>query len=153
MLKKILLGFAALFVAIQFIRPEKNISATPPGKEDFIVRLAPPPEVKQMLVAACYDCHSDNTRYPWYAELQPTAWWLKQHIDDGKREFTFSSFGDYSAKKQATKIEALIDVIKARTMPLPSYTWVHRDAIFTDAQIKTLTTWLEAAQEKLADEK
>lgn len=153
MLKKILLGLAAVFIAIQFIRPEKNISATPPGKDDFIVRLAPPAEVKQMLVAACYDCHSDNTRYPWYAEIQPTGWWLKQHVDEGKNEFTFSSFGAYSAKKQATKIEALIDVIKARTMPLPSYTWVHRDAIFTDAQITTLTTWLEAAQEKLADEK
>jgi hypothetical protein len=153
MLKKILLGLAAVFVAIQFIRPEKNLSSAPPGKDDFIVRLAPPPEVKALLQNACYDCHSENTRYPWYAEIQPTAWWLKQHIDDGNREFSFSGFGAYSAKKQAKKLSALIDVIGDRTMPLKSYTWIHRDAIFTDAQIKTITTWLEAAQEKLDGEK
>lgn len=153
MLKKILLGFALLFVAIQFIRPEKNLSSAPPGKDDFIVRLAPPPEISQLLRTACYDCHSDNTRYPWYAEIQPAAWWLKSHIDDGNREFSFSGFGSYSAKKQAKKLAVVIDVVSDRTMPLKSYTWIHRDAIFTDAQLKTLTTWLEAAQDKLADEK
>ncbi len=153
MLKKILLALALGFVAIQFIRPEKNLSSAPPGKDDLIVRLAPPPEVKQMLQVACYDCHSDNTRYPWYAEIQPAAWWLKQHIDDGNREFSFSGFGAYSAKKQAKKLAAVVDVITDRTMPLKSYTWIHRDAIFTDAQLKTLTTWLTAAQEKLEDEK
>jgi len=153
LVKKLFLGSTAVFVVLQFIRPEKNISAAPPDKDDFIVRLAPPPEVKQMLQVACYDCHSDHTRYPWYAEIQPSGWWLKQHIDDGKREFTFSGFGAYSAKKQAKKIEAIIDVVSARTMPLPSYTWIHRDAIFTDAQLKTLATWLEGVQEKLADEK
>jgi hypothetical protein len=153
MLKKILLGLVALVVVAQFIRPAKNLSPTSPGKDDFIVRLAPPPEVKAMLQNACYDCHSDNTRYPWYAEIQPAGWWLKQHVDDGNREFSFSGFGAYSAKKQAKKLSALIDVIGDRTMPLKSYTWIHRDAIFTDAQIKTLTTWLEAAQEKLDGEK
>ncbi len=153
MVKKILLGLAALLVVAQFIRPAKNISTTPPDKDDFIVSLAPPAEIKTMLQVACYDCHSDNTRYPWYAELQPGGWWLKQHIDDGKNEFNFSVFGGYSAKKKAKKLSALVDVIGDRSMPLKSYTWIHRDAIFTDAQIKTLTTWLEAQGEKLADEK
>lgn len=153
MLKKILLSLAALFLVAQFIRPAKNVSTTPPGKDDFIVRLAPPPDVKAMLQNACYDCHSDNTRYPWYAEIQPAGWWLKQHVDDGNREFSFSGFGAYSAKKQAKRLSALIDVIGDRSMPLKSYTWIHRDAIFTDAQIKTLTMWLEAAQEKLGEDK
>lgn len=153
LVKKLFLGSTAVFVVLQFIRPEKNVSAAPPDKDDFIVRLAPPPEVKKMLQVACYDCHSDNTRYPWYAEIQPGGWWLKQHIDDGKRELTFSSFGAYSAKKQAKKLSAIVDEIGGRTMPLKSYTWIHRDAIFTDAQLKTLTTWLEGVQEKLADEK
>ena len=153
LVKKLFLGSTAVFVVLQFIRPEKNVSAEPPDKDDFIVRLEPPPEVKKMLQVACYDCHSDNTRYPWYAEIQPGGWWLKQHIDDGKRELTFSSFGAYSAKKQAKKLSAIVDEIGGRTMPLKSYTWIHRDAIFTDAQLKTLTTWLEGVQEKLADEK
>ena len=153
MVKKTLIGLALVFVAIQFIRPEKNISAAPPGKDDFIVRLAPPPEVKRMLEVACYDCHSDNTRYPWYAEIQPSAWWLKSHIDEGRDNFNFSGFGAYSAKKQAKKLDALIDVISDHSMPLKSYTWIHRDAIFNDSQTKTLTTWLESVRDKLADEK
>ncbi|MCX6956168.1 MAG: heme-binding domain-containing protein [Verrucomicrobia bacterium] len=153
MVKKILLGLGLVLLVIQFVRPAKNLSSTPPGKEDFIVALAPPPEIKQMLQVGCYDCHSDNTRYPWYAEIQPSGWWLKQHIDDGKREFNFSTFGEYSAKKQGKKVEAIIDVVTDRSMPLKSYTWIHRDAIFTDAQIKALTTWLEGVQEKLGEEK
>jgi len=153
MVKKILLGLGLLFVVLQFIRPEKNVSSVPPGKEDFLVRLTPPPEVRHLLEVGCYDCHSDNTRYPWYANLQPAGWWLKSHIDDGKRELNFSSFGDYSAKKQAKKIDVILDVVGDRSMPLKSYTWIHRDAVFTDAQIKALTTWLEGVQEKLADDK
>jgi hypothetical protein len=153
MLKKIFLGLAALFVVAQFIRPEKNLSSAPPDKDDFVLRFAPPPEVKKLLEAACYDCHSANTHYPWYAEIQPTGWWLKRHVDEGKNEFNFSVFGSYSEKRQVKKMSALIDVISDRTMPLPSYTWIHRDAIFTEAQIKTLTTWLEAQQEKLGGEK
>lgn len=153
MVKKILLGFAVLFLALQLIRPTKNISTTPPGKDDFIVRLAPPPEVKQLLQTGCYDCHSNNTRYPWYAEIQPGGWWLRKHIDDGNREFSFSAFGSHSIKKQSARIDAMIDVISDHSMPLKSYTWIHRDAVFTDAQVKLLTTWLAAAQEKLEDEK
>ena len=153
MVKKILFGFAAVFVVIQFIRPEKNISTRPPGKDDFAVRLAPPSEIKHLFEVACYDCHSDNTRSPWYADIQPTGWWLKSHIDDGQAAFNFSAFGSYSAKKQAKKIDTLIDVISDRSMPLNSYTWIHRDAVFTDAQIKTITTWLESAQGKLAEDK
>jgi hypothetical protein len=153
MLKKILLGLLLVVVVMQFIRPAKNISTTPPGKDDFLVLLAPPPEVKKLFEIGCYDCHSNNTRYPWYAEIQPTGWWLKQHVDDGQREFNFSAFGTYTVKRQKAKLEALSDVISDRSMPLKSYTWIHRDAIFTDAQVKTLTTWLEAAQDKLDEEK
>lgn len=153
MVKKILLGLLAVFLVLQCIRPAKNISSAPPGKDDFLVRLAPPPEVKQMIFAACYDCHSHNTRYPWYAEIQPAGWWLKSHVDDGLREFNFSTFGEHSVKKQSSKLDAMIDVISDRSMPLKSYTWIHRDAIFTDTQIKTLTAWLEATRDKLEDSK
>lgn len=153
MLKKILIGFAILVVIVQFIRPEKNISTIPPGKEDMLVALGAPAEIKQMFQVACYDCHSSNTRYPWYAEIQPLGWWLKRHVDDGKLEFNFSAFGTYSAKRQKAKLETMADVIADRSMPLKSYTIIHKDAIFSDTQLKQLKTWLEAAQDKLEEEK
>lgn len=153
MLKKILIGLFVLFVAIQFIRPEKNLSAAPPAKDDLLVSLGAPPEVKHLMEIGCYDCHSSNTRYPWYAEVQPVGWWVKRHIDDARHEFNFSIFGSYSTKKKKTRLDDLSDAIKDRSMPLKSYTWIHRDAIYTEAQIKTLTDWIAAAQDKLDDEK
>ena len=150
MRKKIFLGLALLLVAIQFVRPAKNLSAAPAGQDDLAVRYPPPPEVRRILETACYDCHSNHTRYPWYAEVQPVGWWLKSHIDDGKRDLNFSEFGAYSTKKQGKKLGAIYDEVIDRKMPLSSYTWIHRDAKLTDAQIKAFCDWAEALQEKVA---
>ena len=152
MLKKILIGLAAALLAIQFVRPEKNLSSGP-GKDDFLVRHPAPPEVKRLLEVGCYDCHSDNTRYPWYAEFQPVAWWLDAHVQDGKREFNFSSFGGLSAKKQASRLEEVIDQIASRKMPLKSYTLAHRDAVFTAEQVKLVNDWLDSVRDKLEGDK
>jgi hypothetical protein len=149
MIKKILLGLIVLGVGIQFIRPAKNLSATP-EKTDLLVLHTAPAEVKKLLLMGCYDCHSENTRYPWYAEIQPLAWWLDAHVRDGKREFNFSTFGDLSAKKKASRLEEVIDQIGSRKMPLKSYTLVHRDAIFTDPQVKAINDWLESVRDKVA---
>jgi hypothetical protein len=151
MLKKILLGLVVIVVALQFIRPEKNLAASPP-KTDLLALHPAPAEVKQMLQVGCYDCHSDHTRYPWYAEVQPLGWWLAWHVRDGKRELNLSSFGELTKKRQATKLEEMVDVIGRKEMPLKSYTITHRDAIFTDAQIKQLNTWLEDLRDKVAPE-
>jgi hypothetical protein len=105
--------------------------------------------VKQLLHVGCYDCHSNNTRYPWYSEVQPFAWWIANHVRDGKRELNLSSFGDLSPKRKAGRLEEMVDQIASRKMPLPSYTLAHHDAKFTDAQIKLLTDWLEDLRDKV----
>ena len=140
------------FLALQFVRPAKNISSVPPGKDDLIVAHRPPDDVKRLLQVACYDCHSNHTRYPWYAEIQPLGWWLADHVADGKAELNLSEFGALSPKRQGSRIDAMIDETAERHMPLPSYTWAHRDAKLTDAQIKRLTDWLEELREKVAPE-
>ena len=148
MLKKILLGLLVIVIGIQFVRPEKNVSPAP-GKSDLLVLHPAPAEVKQLLAVGCYDCHSDNTRYPWYSEIQPFAWWIANHVRDGKRELNLSTFGDLSPKRKASRLEEMVDLIASRKMPLPSYTLTHRDAKFTDAQIKQLNDWLEALRDKV----
>lgn len=149
--KKILLGLGVVGVAIQFIRPAKNDS--PDGPDALAVKYPPPPEVKQLLETACYDCHSNRTRYPWYAQIQPTGWWLASHINDAKEQLNFSEFAAYTEHRRAKKLLSLADEVNDRSMPLPSYTWIHRDAKFTDAQIKTLADWAEALAEKIEPEK
>lgn len=150
MLKKILFAFGLVLIAIQFIRPAKNLSATP-SLHDLTVVQPTPPEVKQLLSVACYDCHSNNTRYPWYAEIQPLGWWLASHVRDGKAELNFSEFGTYPAKKAARKLELAIDEIDGRKMPLPSYRLSHGDARLSDAQIKLLSDWFDETHERIAE--
>ncbi|MBI5692789.1 MAG: heme-binding domain-containing protein [Verrucomicrobia bacterium] len=151
MVKKVALILVFLLVAIQLVRPEKNLSSTVP-KTDFLTLHPPSAEVKHLLQVGCYDCHSDHTRYPWYAEIQPIGWWLAQHVRDGKRELNLSSFGELSRKRQAGRIEEMIDVIARRDMPLKSYTLTHRDAVYTEAQIKQINDWLEKVRDKVAPE-
>ena len=149
--KKILLGLAVIGVAIQFIRPAKNDS--PAGPDDLAAKYPPPPEVKQLLETACYDCHSNRTRYPWYAHVQPVGWWLASHINDAKDQLNFSEFASYTEHRRAKKLQSVSDEVTDHSMPLPSYTWIHRDAKLTDAQIKTLADWAEALAEKIEPDK
>lgn len=151
MVKKVLLGFAVIFLGLQFFRPEKNLSPETP-KTDLLVLHPAPPEVKRLLQVGCYDCHSDHTRYPWYAEIQPLGWWLADHVTDGKVELNLSRFGTLTPKQQATAVEEMADVILDRSMPLESYTITHRDAIFTEEQVKLLIDWLDAVREKVGPE-
>lgn len=151
MLRKILLGLLVLFLGAQAFRPEKNLSAAP-ATSDLLVKHPAPPAVERMLRSGCYDCHSENTRYPWYAEIQPLGWWLDQHVRDGKRALNLSLFGEWSAKRQASRLEEMVDTIAQREMPLTSYTLGHPEAKFTDAQIQELNGWLEALRDKVAPE-
>ena len=151
--KKVSLGLAVLVAGIQFVRPAKNLSVAPPGRDDLATHYAAPPEVRRLLATACYDCHSNNTRYPWYAEVQPVGWFLAGHVRDGKRELNFAEFAAYSTHTQAKKLEAISDNVSARDMPLKSYTWIHRDAVLTDAQVKTLSDWADALHDQLEPEK
>jgi hypothetical protein len=147
-LKWILSAFAVTLVALQGIRPAKNIATAPSG-QDITDRYPAPPEVKRLLVAACYDCHSDTTRYPWYAEIQPVGWWLSSHVKDGKKNLNFSAFAAYPPKRAATKLDAIIDQVTDREMPLSSYRLGHPEARLTDAQIKLLTDWAEAVRQRI----
>jgi hypothetical protein len=142
------LALSVVFVALQFLRPEKNLGAAE-SSYDLLVQHPAPPEVKQLLAVACYDCHSNRTRYPWYAEVQPLGWWLAQHVDDAKHALNFSEFSRLTTKRAKSKLEACIDEIEDRKMPLPSYTLTHHDARLSDAQIKMLIAWLEETTERI----
>jgi hypothetical protein len=149
MIKKILLGLAAAFVALQFVRPTANLSPGP-GPNDIAAKVTVPADVQRVLAKACYDCHSDHTRYPWYAEVQPVGWWLASHIHDGKKHLNLSEFGAYNAKTAARKLRQIARNVDNHEMPLNSYTWIHRDAILTAAEIKLIDDWIDAARAQIA---
>ena len=151
MVKKVVLVLLVLFVAAQFVRPAKNLS-TAESPNDLAVKHAVPADVKKLLVRACYDCHSNRTHYPWYAEVQPVGWWLAQHVKDGKEHLNFSEFGTYSVKRSVSKLEQISDEVSQHAMPLPSYTWGHPEARLTSAEVKQLTDWADALRDEIAPE-
>lgn len=128
------------FIIIQFFRPEKNQS-TAVSDNDITKKFAVSPEVQTVLKNSCYDCHSNNTTYPWYFNIQPTAWFLNSHIKDGKKGLNFSEFGAYRIGKQYHRFNDIIENVKQGEMPLDSYLWIHSNAKLSDGQKQLLTDW------------
>ena len=138
--KKIILGLAAILIGIQFYQPSRNQSDEVPATH--IERMfAVPQNVKAILVQSCYDCHSNNTRYPWYSRIQPGAWYMAEHIKNGKEELNFSDFGEYSARRQRNKFRAMAGQVKDGEMPLSSYTLIHRNAVLSNDDRQVLLEW------------
>lgn len=140
--RKILFALLMVFIFIQFSRPEKNES-TAQTPNDIFAHYEAPENTKQLIHTACYDCHSNNTVYPWYAEIQPVAWWLADHVNEGKSELNFSEFATYTPKKGDHKLEEVVEMIKEKEMPLKSYTLIHGDANLSDAKREELSKWAE----------
>lgn len=132
-------------IVIQFFPKDYNQSETIPAS-DFIASYNPPKEVEAILRASCYDCHSNNTEYPWYNRVQPVNWYLADHVDEGKSELNFSEFGEYSQKRKDHKLEELIKEVKNDKMPLDEYTWLHQEAKLTDDDKKVLMDWVATIQ-------
>lgn len=143
---KILLGLLAVLVIIQFIRPAKNNGATNAGNGPLSETVTMTPEVSAILKTSCYDCHSNKTAYPWYAEVQPVGWWLQDHVNEGKEELNFDEFAAYSPRRQYRKLEEIGDQVKEGEMPLSSYTLIHGNAKLSAEQQQTLTDWVKMAR-------
>jgi len=148
MIKKIGLGLLICLVIIQFIRPAKNTNTIDASKQITAVA-AVPENVNVILKKACNDCHSNNTNYPWYSNIQPVYFWLNDHIKEGKREINFDEFASYRLRRQYHKMEELIEQVKEGEMPLSSYTLIHKDAKLTDAERTTLTSWAQGIMDSM----
>lgn len=148
MFKKIMLFLLAALVVIQFFHPKKNKADG--AQPNYIGNaFAVPADVKTILAKACNDCHSKNTRYPWYSNFQPVLWWLNNHIQEGKRELNFDEYTSRSLRFQYHKMEDVIDEVKEGGMPLNSYTWIHKDAILTADEKAKITSWAQSVMDTL----
>ena len=137
-----------VFIVIQFIRPEKN-KAAGISKNDISTLYPVPANVQSVLKTSCYDCHSNNTVYPWYANVQPVTWWLNNHIQDGKKDLNFSEFASYRIRRQYRKLEEINELIKKDAMPLDSYLWIHKGAKLDEQQKLTLANWVTAVRDTI----
>ena len=127
----------AIVLVIQVIPVERNVSTVPPG-QSFEKTEKVPANVAAILKVSCYDCHSNNTRYPWYSELQPGAWFMAQHIKKGRDELNFDEFNNYSKRRKKAKIKSIISQIEKDEMPLRSYRMMHGNARLSADEKKEL---------------
>ncbi|NQY06225.1 MAG: heme-binding domain-containing protein [Flavobacteriaceae bacterium] len=150
-LKRIAILLLGVFVVMQFFGPEKNISeiARVDNKNDFIVMENPSKNIEDLLIVACYDCHSNSTRYPWYNTITPVNYWMADHVRHGKGELNFSEWGNYSPANKDHKIDESIEMLEDGEMPLNSYIWTHADAKLSEEQVKTLTHWFSLLRLKI----
>jgi len=144
-----------LFAAAQFVRPAR----TNPLTEDVRTaqaHLRLPSEVQAVLKRACYDCHSNETRWPWYSNVAPVSWFLTDHVDHGRKHLNFSDWaqaGRYTEKQDVYgQLDEIRKEVEARNMPLGSYLILHPDAKLSDPEIKVISDWAVSERQRLAIE-
>jgi hypothetical protein len=145
-----LLVILIVTVTIQFIQPARNVDNGQILPVHFAKVCKVPANVHAILKASCYDCHSNNTRYPWYSKIQPGGWWMASHIKKGKTELNFSDFGNYSNRRQQSKLGSIAGSIKDGTMPLASYRWIHGNAKLSKEDKVVLMNWALKKKDSLS---
>ena len=147
--KKILLILLIVFIAIQFIQPAYNKSEQV-LPTDIANMYYIPENIKSLLQNACYDCHSNNTDYPWYVHIQPIGWMMTRHIKNGKEKINFSEFGSYTVRRQISKLKDVSDQVKDNDMPLNSYKLMHKKARLSKEEKTLLTSWANKMADSLS---
>ena len=145
---KIIIGVLIVLILIQFIKPGGNYGNAF-GRNDFTHEIQVPDSILKILKNSCFDCHSNHTNYPWYAQTNPVYWWLNHHITEGKRELNFTEFATYTSKQKDKKLAEIAEQVEEHEMPLPSYTWVHTDAKLNGQEIKSLAAWAKTSRKTI----
>ncbi|MFB9053098.1 heme-binding domain-containing protein [Formosa undariae] len=148
--KKIMMVLLVAFVGIQFIPTERNQSDIVPVT-DFMLVNKVPNNIKSKLQVSCYDCHSNNTNYPWYNKIQPVAWFLESHIDEGKTELNFSEWDSLSNRRKGSKLRSIIKQIESDKMPLSSYTIIHKEAVFSGTEKQDIISYMKKLKDSISN--
>jgi hypothetical protein len=146
-LKWIFGALVAVFALLQLTNPARTNPPLPPGG-DISATNPPPPQIAAQLRASCYDCHSDETKWPWYSHVAPASWLVVSDVNEGRRHLNFSDWPKDS-ERAAKKLERMSEELDYKEMPPAKYTIIHADARLTDDQRKELIHWADQEAEKL----
>lgn len=150
-IRRILLIVAiTVLAAMLLINPRLTNPPVPPGR-DALASNTPPVEITAMLHNSCYDCHSHETKWPWYSHVAPVSWWLVEHVEDGRKKLNFSNWPHEDPKRAARKWRSISEAVADGDMPLPSYLKGHPEARLTDEQRKRFADWADAEADRVLD--
>lgn len=148
-IKKILFIGLIIFLLIQLYQPARNIGLEQDITANFTKVYNVPKNVEAIFRTSCYDCHSNNTNYPWYSYIQPVRMVMESHINEGKENLNFNEWGNYSSRKQNNKLDRIAKQIQSNEMPLSSYTMIHKNATLSATQKKEVLDWISQLKDSL----
>ena len=134
-MKLALLIFLIIFIVRQFIQPNKENIVV-----DKNLEIKAPTEVMTLLKTSCFDCHSNETTWPWYSKIAPFSWVVANHVNTGRKALNFSTWENYSPQLKEEKLKAIYRTAYA-SMPLPSYIYAHEEANLTKEQRSMIRDW------------
>jgi len=140
MFKKILVAIIVIVVGIQFIPVDRD---NPPVSQD----INPPENISTILRNSCYDCHSNETRWPWYSYVAPVSFLVVNDVKEGRRHLNFSEWDRYDDEKQGKILKEILEEVEKGDMPLPKYLITHPDAEMNSEKIKVLKDWITSKDE------
>lgn len=127
---------ALIFIALQFIPTyEKKDFPTDPAKE-----IKAPKEVMSVFKRSCYDCHSNKTKWPWYADVAPMSWAVRRDVIEGRKALNFSIWQEYSDEKKKELKKQIFRSVEL-AMPLPQYLWLHPEAKLAKKEKEIVQKW------------
>ena len=151
-IKKILFIGLIIFLLMQLYQPARNESFEQDITANFTKVYNVPKNVEAIVRTSCYDCHSNNTNYPWYSNVQPVGFFMEHHIKEAKEDLNFSEWGNYSKRKQENKLDRIVKQIKSDEMPLASYTLIHKNARLTTVQKKEVMDWINKIEDSISSQ-
>lgn len=144
--KQLLVALLMAFTVIQFMQPARNQSGQA-VQSDFSNTSSIPDTIYTLFKNACFDCHSNNTSYPWYSNIQPMGWLIARDIENGKAKLNFNDLGSLSSRRRVSKLQEIENRIKDGTMPLPTYKLMHENARLTKEEQELLIGWIEETKD------
>lgn len=136
-MKKVFVILVIILIGIQFIPIEKT---NPPISMDINA----PENIASILRTSCYDCHSNETVWPWYSHIVPVSFIVAGDVNDGRKHLNFSEWDKYESEKVKKIFEEISEEVEEKKMPLPMYTFIHPAAELEDYQIKLITEWVKS---------
>jgi hypothetical protein len=149
-LKWIAAGFLTLFLAAQLYQPERSNPPVDESKTIFAA-LNVPPDVKAMLDRSCSDCHTNNTKWPWYSYVAPTSWLTARDVKNGRSSMNLSIWGSYKRTKQAGKLDDISEQLTTDKMPLKPYRMMHPSSVLSKEEIDVVSRWAEKERDRLSE--
>ncbi|RAI93858.1 heme-binding domain-containing protein [Algoriphagus yeomjeoni] len=145
------LAIALIFLGVQFVPNDlPEVSQDNPG--DLLGSGIVDGEVADLLQTACYNCHSNATKYPWYSQVAPVSWLVAKDVKMAREEVNFSTWAEYELMDQLAILDDIYSNVEEKHMPLPIYITMHAEADLDDVQRQKIVDWAEAAMDIIAEE-